>query len=494
MHRGFRKFTLGAAIAMALLTGCSGHKTAGAPPRTTDTAPNPQEASVISVPIDADPAILGRVLEQEVPRNLWSIDRHSKRCIAPQKVKIFGAKLNVTPPISCTIVGQVTRGPIHLRGVGKEIVADIPLHATISARDIGGVLKGETATGAAMAHAHIVLDIRPDWTPTGKVRLSYDWTTPPGIDFLGQRITFTDQADAKLQPVKRRLEQTLPRELARIDLRRDAEQLWRKSFTSVLLNEKNPPVWMRVTPRRLVYGSYGFSDGRMRLYLALEAVTETFVGNRPTEPAPTPLPPLAKARTDGQLRFVSPVIADYAQLEPVILRALAKRAQRPFILPAIGPVIARFDKVTAYGTDNGRIAVGLTLAAKPVSGSLGETKGQVWLTARPVNAAGSPQVEFRDLQVTGDTDGVGGDLLIQLGNSPGVSSQIAASLTQNFANDLDELLGKIRKAIDTVHEGDFVLRGRVDSYRIGQIHAYGNGLYLPVHMSGNARIGYRPVR
>ena len=152
------------------------------------------------------------------------------------------------------------------------------------------------------------------------------------------------------------------------------------------------------------------------------------------------------------------------------------------------------DKVTAYGTDNGRIAVGLTLAAKPASGSIGETKGQIWLTAKPVNAAGSPQVEFRDLQVTGDTNGVGGDLLIQLGNSPGISSQIAASLTQNFTTDLDDLLGKIRKAIGTVHEGDFVLRGQVDSYRIGQIHAYGNGLYLPVHMNGNARIAYRPTR
>ena len=475
-----------------LLAGCSGHKEVSAPPRATSIAPNPQASSIIAVPIDADPKILTRLLEQEVPRSLWAVNRHSKRCVAPQKVKIFGAKLNVTPPISCTIVGQVTRGPIRLHGAGKEIIADIPIRATISARDIGGILKGETATGAAMVRAYITLDIRPDWTPTGKVRLRYDWTKPPGIDFLGQRITFTDQADEKLQPVMRRLEQALPRELSKLRLREDVAPLWRKSFTSLLLNEKNPPVWMRVTPRRVIYDNYTVQNGRLRLRLALEAMTETFVGDRPDAPVTTPLPSLAKARTDGQLRFVSPVIADYAELEPIVLRALAKRAQRPFVLPAIGPVTARFEKVTVYGTKNGRIAVGLKLSARPSASTGEETKGQLWLTAKPVNAAGSAEVAFENLQVTGDTNGIGGDLLIQLGNSPGVASQIASSLTQNFSHDLDDLLGKIRKAIGTIHEGDFMLNGQVKDYEIGEIRAYGNGLYLPVHMQGNARISYRP--
>ena len=181
-----------------LLAGCSGRRHVEPPPRATDAVPVPRESSVIAVPIDADPAAITRAIEQAVPRTLWTIDRHLDRCVPPQRLKVFGKRLKVTPTIGCTIVGVVTRGPIRLHGAGHDIVADVPIHARISARDVGGVLKGETATGSAMAHARIRLTINPDWTPHGTVALHYDWTAPPGIDFLGQRITFTGRVRTTL--------------------------------------------------------------------------------------------------------------------------------------------------------------------------------------------------------------------------------------------------------------------------------------------------------
>src|SRR3546814_10598175 len=107
-----------------------------------------------------------------------------------------------------------------------------------------------------MAHARITLDLTADWQPRATVDLSYDWTHPPGIDFLGQRITFTDQADEKLRPVVRDLERSLPRELARLDVRSKLDHLWRQAFTSIDLNAENPPVWARITPRALSYAGY----------------------------------------------------------------------------------------------------------------------------------------------------------------------------------------------------------------------------------------------
>src|SRR3546814_14337112 len=84
---------------------------------------------------------------------------------------------------------------------------------------------------------------------------------------------------------------------------------------------------------------------------------------------------MTRSSDAGRLRFFIPIVADYAQLEPVILRALVKSAARPFEVPGIGPVTARFDKVTAYGTTSGRIAVGLALAARPAPGAIGEPRG-----------------------------------------------------------------------------------------------------------------------
>jgi hypothetical protein len=479
----------------ALLSGCDPAKGgAKAPPHATDTAPTPSQTSLIAVPIDANIASLGQELERAVPRTLWSIDQREKACVPPQRVKVFGRKVKVTPAIPCTIVGQVTRGALRLRGEGNEVVVDVPLNATVAARDVGGVLKGETATGSALAHARIRIDLTSDWRMQGKARIRYGWTRAPGIDFLGKRITFTDQADAKLAPVVRDVEREVNREIAKIDIRSQAADIWRQSFTALELNRENPPVWMRVTPQRILYGGFRLDGLRLKLNLGIEGVTETFVSDRPEDPKPTPLPKLVRETPRPRLDIRVPVIADYAQLQPVIDRALAKRATRPFVLPKLGPMMVKFGKSTVYGAPGGRIAVGTDVEARLEARAGEPTRGRIWMTAVPANEPGSAQVRFTDLVVNGDTNGVGGDLLILIGRSPDFAPLIAEALTQNFTRDLEELEGKIRRAVDQRREGAFVIRTRIDGFETGEIKAYGNGLYLPVRMTGGASVAYRPAR
>lgn len=484
------------AVAVAsgsMLTACDRKVEIEPPPRSSDIAPSPSQKSLIAVPINADTGALKRALERAVPKTLWTINRRERACVKPQQVKLFGKKVKVTPPIACTIVGRVTRGPLRLRGAGDEIIVDVPLNATIAARDVGGVLKGETATGAAMAHARVRIDITPDWRTRGTARISYGWTKAPGIDFLGKRITFTDEADAKLKPVVRDVEREVNQEIARIDIRKQASEIWRQSFTALELNRENPPVWMRVTPQRILYGGYRMEGQQMRLNLGLEAITETFVSGRPADPVPTPLSRMVREAPTPHLDVRVPVLADYAQLQPVVDRALLKRSARPFDLPKVGAMTVKFGKSTIYGAPDGRIAIGVDVAMRLVSRTGEPTHGRIWMTAIPTNKPGSAEVHFTDLAINGDTDGVGGDLLIMLGRSEGFAPLIASALTQNFARDLDELQGKIKRAVDRRREGAFVIRTRVDGFAIGQIKAYGNGLYLPVRMVGGASVDYRPA-
>ncbi len=280
-----------------------------APPRASDPVPDPSGTSLVSVPVTADASLLRRLVEREVPETLWQIDQRFERCVPPQRAKILGQRIKLAPKIGCRVVGQVTRGPIRLHGEGADIVADVPLRARVQARDVGGIIKHETATGSAMAQARIRLVLAPDWSPRAKVSLRYNWTREPGIDFLGKRIEFTKQADKALRPVVARLERSLPRELEKLRLRPQVTDMWSSGFTVLTLNEKNPPVWLRLTPLKVHYGGYTFRGDAITLNLGLEATTETFVGLRPEPPAPTALP----------------AVANYDQLEPVILRALQKR-------------------------------------------------------------------------------------------------------------------------------------------------------------------------
>ena len=482
-------------LALAALCGCTrGKEDVEAPPRASDAPPDPSEASYIAAPIEVDAEVLRRAVEQAVPKTLWTIDQHFDRCVPPQRVKLLGARIKLAPKIGCNVIGAVTRGPVRLRGNGSEIVVELPLRAQISARDVGGVLKGETATGAAKAYAIVRLDVAPDWSPNATVRLRYSWTKPPGIDFLGKRIEFTRQADAKLGPIVRRLERSLPRELARLNLKPKVEQAWNSAFTVLPLNGDNPPVWMRLTPQQPIFGGYALQGRTIRVDLGLQALTETFVGKEPAAPAVSALPPPSRGEGDHALRFFIPVLADYAELEPVIARALAKRARRPFDLPAFGPVDAQFEEVTAYATGQGRIAVGLKIAATPRSGPLGATSGKVWLTALPVNRENSAEVKFTRLAVAGDIQRTGGGLLIALANSPSVIGELEQSLTQNFRGDLDKLVGKVSEAIAERREGDFLIRTELADVKTGKLGVYGAGLYLPVRATGTARIEFSPGR
>ncbi len=462
---------------------------AEAPPRAADAIEVPKQVSAIDVPLDVNVSVLSRAIEQAVPRTLWSIDQQIDKCVPAQRVKLFKAKLKVTPDLGCNVVGNVTRSAIRLRGQGEEIIADVPIRANIAARHVGGFLKGETATGSAMVHARIRLSMTDNWQPRATVRLAYSWTKAPGIDFLGRRITFTDKADEKLAPVVRELERKLPQEIAKLNIRAKVADAWRQSFTSLELNAENPPVWMRITPQKLSYGGYRLSGNRLRLSLGLSALTETFVGPRPEDPKPTPLPSLGRDARGSKLEFFIPVIADYAQLEPVLQKALDKRSRRPFDVPGIGPVVAHFENVTGYGSTGGKIAVGMTISARPQKGGA-ETHGLVWLTAVPVNEQGSQKVAFKDLSVSGQTDGIGGDLLVKLVQSPAISETLAESLTQNFAHDFDKLLGKVRRAIVSKRAGDFVIRAEITDVRNGELKAAGQGVYLPVWASGTARVEY----
>lgn len=476
---------LGAALA---LSACSGGAETGPPPRATDAIEVPPQDSVIAVPVTADLKGLAAALEKEVPRTLYRINKADQVCAKSKKVKVAFVKVK-TPKLKCDIYGTVTRGPLRFRGQGQSILVSFPVHAEVKARDIGGILKQETATADAVANARMHITLDRNWNPVGKVDLSYRWTNEPHVEFLGQRIEFTKDADKELAKVIARLERSLPRELGKIRLRNQIETMWGKAFTSLNLNQANPPVWMRVTPEELQYGGYTLSGTKLSLKLGMKAKTETFVGDRPADPPKIPLPPMGKLdETPGKLVFFIPVIADYRQLEPVVAEALVKRSARPFPLPGIGPVMAKFGKVEIYGAEGGKVAAGVTFTATAQDRKYGSATGKIWLTGVPVNEPGSRKVSFTQVSVRGDTDRKGADLLLDLANSPGFSQTVGNALAQNFEKDYGELMGKVTRAIADKREGDLVIRAKIDEVTTGKLKAAGQGLYLPVWGKGTASI------
>ena len=482
-------------LASCLLPGCKNQGAMSeAPPRANDSIDYPTQMSTLSVPVTIRLDALRVALEAQIPRNLYALSKHVPRCVPPQKVKIFKTRLSVTPKLSCDVAINVTRGTLLLSGKGRDFVITVPIAARAKASNVAGVLY-ETANGAAIARIAVRLGIARNWRMSGTARISYDWTTPPGVKLLGQRFTFTDKVDAQLRPLVARFERSLPRELAKIPVERVVGEAWKQSFAVLELNRTNPPVWMRLTPDRLMYGGYSASGSTLNLALGIEGVTETFVGDKPEPKTPVPLPPPVPLPVPaGRASLFVPVVASYAEIEPIILKALVKRSRRPFDIPHVGPVIGQFDKIEAYATEGGRVAVGLTLRVWPQASPGRAISGKVWLTAMLVNPVNTRTISFRDMRIGGTTDRTAGNVLLKVMNHPSISTAIATELTQNLERDYDELRSKIDRAVGERREGNFVIRAQIEEIRSGALRAAGQGLFLPVWAKGRIGIQYSSRR
>lgn len=469
-----------------LLTGCGAgdDPATGAPPRATDAIVFPNEPSHVAVNLKIDLAALEQALEREIPRELWRIDQPGHECISSSKIDLAVVKVK-SPKIKCRIVGQATRGTLRLSGSGETLWVTLPVTGTLAARDVAGIFKGETATGEAEVTLGVRLDMTPDWRVASNAKLDYSWTREPGIDFLGQRITFTSKADRELAPVKREVERIVRRELAALPVRARALEGWNEAHAVLELNERNPAVWGRLTPQRFRFGGYDVKGRELTLRLGLDALMETFVGMKPQVTKPSALPRLARRDAAMQMsRLHVPVVADYAVLEPVVAKALAKRATQPFVIEDYGSVTAQFGDVAIYGTGTGQIAIGTTFRAASDLPLVEQAKGTVWLIARPVTEPNSRIVRLADVRISAATDIVGESVLLALVNSLDFQGTIAAALTQNFENDFVKLREKIDRALTGRRDGPTASTIVIDKVETGVITAHGAGLYMPVDMTG----------
>lgn len=468
-----------AAMSIALLLAACGRDASNPPPpRVTAPIVFPSQTSAIAVPVSARLADLEKMLNADVPMTLADIDEQKDACLT---VKIIGK-------ISCRIIGKVTRGPIRVTGSGDVLVLTMPVSATVSAKNVARVLK-ETATAAAIVTARVKIDSIGDWKPVAKANISYVWTKKPGIDFLGQRIKFARKTDPILQKLIARIEAEIPREIDKLQPRETLASGWAKGFTSVSLNAQNPPVWLRITPQQVRFRGYAINKGVLTLNLGVAALTETFIGDRPADPAPTPLPPPAPRQIapDTGFRFHLPVVADYAELEPVLEKALGKLSKKPLTVPVIGAVEPEFGDVTMYATNGSRLAIGMNLRVK-TPGQWIDARGTVWVTGQPYNEPGSRLVKVRDLRIEGNAKSPSFRLLLAVAQSPAVSAELSNALSQDFERDFQKLLDKAGKAIAEKQLGPFVLRARIDDVKNGTVYPAGQGLYMPVNAAGTASL------
>lgn len=482
--------------ALLLLAACSRDAGNPAPPRIDTPLPVPALTSTISVPVSASLDALEARLEARVPQTLWTINEVRPACLPGQRISIgaLGVKrAKITPDIACHIRSEARRGRLRLSGAEETLRLTMPITARVTVRDAGKRLTGETATASAIVNADITLNVTPEWQPDARVNLDYAWQQPPSLDLLGVKVGLKAPADKALADLVSSLEAEIPRQIAAIHTREALAAAWASAFTTIELNRQNPEVWLSVAPEALHVSPWQVSGRRITLPLTISATAQTTIGHRPPDPSPTPLPPPAPPTTDSGVSLSLPVIADYAVLEPVLAKALAKVSRKGVLIPDVGRVSVRFGKVTLYPTTRGRLAVGLEIDAKSPRG-LVEARGTLWLAGTPRNEPGSQRVFFEDLEVASQTDSQGFDLLVAITNDPDIKAAIAQALTQDFSNDLEKLMVKIAPKLAALPLGrNFLLNAEITRFKNGQVSPLGQRLFMAVEAQATAALSYRPA-
>lgn len=499
------------AVCGLLLAGCTQEAGTEQPPRVeTPTALAPQSSSVL-LPVRLKLSTLETMINRSVPDTLFEIDRPEKKCVPGQRItvcpvpkrecvdgkcKMVGCKFGlyrtkVTPDFACRIVGTVVRGPIRLSGQGNRVLLTMPVSATLGARKVAGVLK-ETADAKAELRALVGIDVDRNWQPVARVELDHRWQEPPGVEFLGKRINLVSKADPALKNLLADIERRVQADVAKMPFRAGVERGWRAGFAVIELNRKNPPVFMKVTPRQLGFGGMRVNRRDVELRIGLVAETATFVGNAPAADPPTPLPAPASQLPETGLAFSIAVLADYQVLVPVLNRALAKLARKGILLPGLGWVDASFASVEIYPTAGGRLAIGIATTAHLRRSAFRPTKGTIWLTGRVMNMPGSQRIEVEDLRISGLTDRDSVNLLIRLFQDPEVLAALAQELRHDFAGDYARVLTAARKAIAERRFGQFVMRADPSEVVNGKVLVTGQGLFMPVTVRGTASLSFEP--
>lgn len=489
------------------ICACTENGSNTAPPINNSPVKLITRPSSVIIPISASLLDIQRKLNEDVPNPLYKVDDHLSKCIPAQYTTVCAVpkltckwfkcrksgcnvpevKTKISPDISCDLKGNITRGDIQLGGAGQTLSMFMPVHIDVSAKNIGGVIKSETAKGSADVRANAALDINEDWIPVGTVNADYSWNDRIGVDVFGQRVTFASKVDPKVREAIAKFRNGLPSQLEALNLRDSVAGAWTKGFTAVELSA-DPPAWLRLTPTAIGFSGYEIQGDRLTLTLMANGVTETFIGSKPHDPAPRPLPKLVKSLPQPGFQFYLPVLASYASLEDAAEKALQVGEKQKFPTK-LGEVQVTFESVTLYPTNGGALAVGIKLDADPPN-QFFDTEGTVWLKAAPRIDNAKRTIWFDQFEPASSTDNPGFDLLISILRSPWVNERLRKALRYDFSLKYAAALAKANAALNRDLSDGWHAHGQITNAEVDRIVATPQGIFMGIAVLGDLRLDY----
>ena len=462
----------------------------------TGSVAQEQPVSAISVPVTIPLPALESYVDAILPSPLHA-QQTSRTCVEPQQactkvpefrgfeVTMKNRCVEVTPRIDCTITERVERvGGIAISGAGEAIILMQRVRGSGTVRGQNDVvhLIRETVTAAAELTITARPQVLPDWTPLMPVEIAYRWIERPQFQLFN---IFTITIGSHLGPpldaaIADFTANRLPAEIAKIDLRTEAERLWQALHVPVPLELRGGgTLFLHAKPLSVGLEGPRFDGGALRARLGLTLAARI---TPEAQPAPaSALPDLGPLPDDG-LRLVVPVSVPFDVLNPTIKAALPVK----LALAEGGPDVTV--RAVHLSGDGGRLVTGLMVQSDVIPGLV---------RPRPVIATAEVALDGDDLVLT--------DISLRAGQTgfAGLAVDGLLTIARGFMDDTlrivltDEIAGleeALAKALDRELAPGLRLAG-AGEIGLGDLEVGATGLTFVLTVDGEIRVeGYNPMR
>ncbi len=295
---------------------------------------------------------------------------------------------------------DVVRGDIQFQNNGTGLTFSVPFEGAAQVRGdvdmkiISFPVNGNVEIGG-IAGGTLAPQVMPDWTinPNFTPAMTLDKATI-GLGQLGKIEIgevlggslggFLQKEAAKLTPTLRKS----------IDLRGEVSKLWEQAYLSKSVSD-DPPVWVNVTPRRLLLGPIDYSQPD-QLSVMVGIQSETYVTNRePLISEIAPLPELGILEGPGGTDLLIPVIISVSELNEVL------KTETLDVDTGIGTGIEMSGLEARVG-QNGLLDLKVEIEAG--QSRIGrKIAGSIWVSGRPIINYDEMTLGFSEVALTVET-------------------------------------------------------------------------------------------
>jgi len=163
-----------------------------------------------------------------------------------------------------------------------------------------GIKVGDNyeANGSIALNYKTTIEIDKNWKLVAKTTSNgFQWIETPKLNVIGVTVPVTPIANIALQKSEKVISDQIDAALAQmVDIKKYVAMAWTEAQKPMQVSAENN-LWVRITPKDVLVSPFTTTGQKLYLAISLQAQIESFMGVKPDQNKPTPLPAFKMATT-----------------------------------------------------------------------------------------------------------------------------------------------------------------------------------------------------